>query len=103
MPPRQVLGDRDQILGETLEVVVAIRRPGAFTVSAQIQRHRAPAVLGEPLSRRRPGMPGLPSAVRQYDRSTAPIAHDVRGQMQIIVDDESGDGSVHLQYSFSVA
>ena len=63
---RQRPRDGPHVVGEGVEAVVAVGRPGAVAVAAQVDRVGAPCA-SEHRERRAPGVAGLPAAVEQHD------------------------------------
>ena len=85
-----VRDDREHVARERVERVVAVGGPLALAVAAQVDRVRAPALVGERAERRAPRVPGLAAAVQQHDRRVGGIAGDV-GRESVAVSSEEFD------------
>ena len=80
---RQTAADGDHVRCEGVDGVVAVGRPAAVAVTAQVDRMGPPA-LAEHTERRPPGVAGLAAAVQQHDGRRPRITLDVGRQGQPI-------------------
>ena len=83
-------GDRDDVAGERVERVVAVGRPRAVAVAAQVDRVRPPPRVAEHAQRGAPRVPGLAAAVQQHHRRIARRARRVGRQPVPVPPEELG-------------
>ena len=80
--------DGEHVAGERVERVVAVGGPLAVAVAAQVDRVRAPALVGERAERRAPRVAGLAAAVQQDRGRVGRIAGRVGREAVAVAPDE---------------
>ncbi len=77
----ELVGDRDAVSRVRGERVVAVERPLAVSVPAQVEGDGLPAGLGEDAGGGPPGVARLPAAVHEHHRPARLVAPHVRDQV----------------------
>ena len=86
----ELVGHRDRVGRERGERVVAVERPFAVAVAAQVERHRAPPVRRERRRRAAPRVTGLATAVHEQHGPVVGVAADIGHEVNALESLEAG-------------
>ena len=81
-------GDEEDVFGEPVDGVIAIRRPIAFAMPAQVEAKGVVTIRPEYFSASLPGVARLTAAMGEHNRAAMFGTEGVRHDLDVIADSE---------------